>query len=129
MITARMGTAVPNVSFMWLEVTGTCQLQCVHCYADSGPDGSHVSMTARDWRRVIDEAAGIGVKLVQFVGGEPTLYQELPKLIGHALDAGVQVEVFSNLVHVTPTLWDAFERPACGWPVRTTPTIPPSTPQ
>lgn len=30
-------------------------------------------MTAAHWRRVIDEAAGLGVDMVQFIGGEPTL--------------------------------------------------------
>lgn len=105
------GTAVPGVSFMWLEVTGRCQLQCAHCYADSGPYGMHEVMTAADWRRVIDQAAGIGVSMVQFIGGEPTLYPELPELVDHTLAVGVQVEVFSNLVHVTPALGDTFDRP------------------
>lgn len=100
-----------GVSFVWLEVTGRCQLECVHCYADSGPSGTHGVMTAWDWRRVIDQAAGLGVSMVQFIGGEPTLYPQLSALVGHALAAGVQVEVFSNLVHVAPTLWETFSRP------------------
>ncbi len=100
-----------GVSFMWLEITGRCQLECVHCYAESGPAGSHGSMTLIDWRRVIDQAAGLGVSIVQFIGGEPTLHPELPALVGHALAIGVQVEVFSNLVHVTPVLWETFGQP------------------
>lgn len=99
-----------GVSFVWLELTGRCQLQCVHCYADSSPAGTHGVMTAGDWRRVIDQAAELGVSMVQFIGGEPTLHPELPALVDHALAAGVQVEVFSNLVHVTPTLWEIFGR-------------------
>src|SRR4029077_7398440 len=32
------GMAVdPRLSFLWLEVTGKCQLACEHCYAESGP--------------------------------------------------------------------------------------------
>ena len=100
-----------GVSFLWLELTGRCQLECVHCYAESGPAGTHGSMTVSDWRRVIDEAADLGVGAVQFIGGEPTLYPALPELVDHALAAGVQVEVFSNLVHVTPVLWECFGRP------------------
>lgn len=67
-------------------------------------------MTAADWRRVIEQAAELGVSMVQFIGGEPTLYPQLPALVDHALAAGVHVEVFSNLVHVTPVLWDTFGR-------------------
>jgi MoaA/NifB/PqqE/SkfB family radical SAM enzyme len=68
-------------------------------------------MTTADWQRVIDEAAGLGVAIVQFIGGEPTLHRDLPELMSHAVARGVQVEVFSNLVHVTPMLWEMFERP------------------
>ncbi|MFI5736094.1 radical SAM protein [Kribbella sp. NPDC051587] len=100
-----------EVSFVWLEITGKCQLQCVHCYAESGPGGSHGVMETGDWIRVIDEVAGLGVSMVQFIGGEPTLHPALPVLLEHALRVGVEVEVFSNLVHVTPALWELFALP------------------
>jgi organic radical activating enzyme len=101
---------VSDVSFMWLELTGKCQLECSHCYADSGPTGTHGSMTDGDWRRVIDQAADSGVSMVQFIGGEPTLHPGLPELLHYALSRRLEVEVFSNLVHVTPVLWEAFGR-------------------
>lgn len=99
-----------SVSFLWLEITGKCQLTCVHCYADSGPNGSHGSMAKADWLRVIDEGADLGVSMVQFIGGEPTLHPHLPDFIERARSHGIAVEVFSNLVHVTPTLWETFSR-------------------
>jgi MoaA/NifB/PqqE/SkfB family radical SAM enzyme len=100
-----------ELRFAWLEITGACQLSCAHCYAESGPTGTQGTMSADDWRRVIDQAAALGVRLVQFIGGEPTMHPELPCLVDHALGRGVEVEVFSNLVHVTPQLWDTFSRP------------------
>lgn len=99
------------LEFFWAEVTGRCQLQCVHCYADSGPTGTHGTMTATDWTAAISQAAQLGARMVQFIGGEPTLHPALAELIGHALDAGLQVEVYSNLVHVPPALWEVFCRP------------------
>ncbi len=100
-----------GVRFVWLEITGRCQLECVHCYAESGPEGTHGSMTTADWRRVIDQAARLGVGTVQFIGGEPTLHPDLPGLVDHAGAAGVGVEVFSNLVHVSPAMWETFSQP------------------
>lgn len=100
-----------SAEFLWLEITGKCQLACTHCYADSGPDGGHGAMFTADWRGVIDEAAILGVRTVQFIGGEPTLHPDLVELIEHALWSGLGVEVFSNLVHVTPRQWAVFERP------------------
>ncbi|WP_157368088.1 radical SAM/SPASM domain-containing protein [Alloactinosynnema sp. L-07] len=100
-----------RISFLWLELTGFCQLECDHCYAGSGPSGTHGSMTRADWLRVIDQAAAAGVGMVQFIGGEPTLHPDLRELIAHALAAGLEVEVFTNLVHVTAPLWEMFTRP------------------
>lgn len=104
-------TTVAPLSFLWLELTGRCQLACRHCYADSSPAGSHGWMTSADWVRVIDEAPEWGVRLVQFIGGEPTLHPALPELIDHALSRALAVEVFTNLVHISDELWDTFAQP------------------
>lgn len=100
-----------SLRFVWLEITGRCQLECTHCYADSGPKGTHGRMTDIDWHRVIEDAACLGVVTVQFIGGEPTLHPALPRLVGHALAHRMGVEVFTNLVHVTDRMWDTFTRP------------------
>jgi MoaA/NifB/PqqE/SkfB family radical SAM enzyme len=100
-----------RLSFLWLEITGRCQLACRHCYAESGPRGTHGSMTTSEWMRVIDEAGDLGALTALFIGGEPTLHPDLPALIGHALGEGMQVEVFSNLVHVAEHLWRILESP------------------
>jgi MoaA/NifB/PqqE/SkfB family radical SAM enzyme len=57
---------------------------------------------------VIAEAAAYGVRNVQFIGGEPTLRPDLPSLIKHADDSGLDVEVFTNLVVVPDRLWACF---------------------
>lgn len=100
-----------RIGFAWLEITSKCQLLCEHCYADSGPGGTHGTMRSRDWRRVIDQLAEQGVSMVQFIGGEPTLHPDLPALAGHALDRGLRVEIFSNLVRVPAEVWELLERP------------------
>ncbi|MBV9012708.1 MAG: radical SAM protein [Pseudonocardiales bacterium] len=103
--------ATAALSFLWLEITGKCQLRCIHCYAESGPRGTHGAMKPGDWRRVIDEAATLGTRTVQFIGGEPTLHPAISELIGHVLSRGMIVEVFSNLVHVSSHLWSVFSQP------------------
>jgi MoaA/NifB/PqqE/SkfB family radical SAM enzyme len=100
------------LDFLWLEITGRCQLECVHCYAASGPRGSHGIMTEWDWCRVIDQAAALGVRMVQFIGGEPTLHPGLPALMERALTGGMTVEVYTNLVGVGQRLWRVLERPS-----------------
>ncbi|MEU5302206.1 radical SAM protein [Streptomyces noursei] len=102
--------ATMRVKSLALEITGQCQNTCKsHCYAQSGPMNSHGTMTRDDWFALLDQAAGLGVTMVQYIGGEPTLHPYLPQLIGRALSLGMRVEVFSNLVHIRPSMWQAFE--------------------
>ncbi|MBP2325173.1 MoaA/NifB/PqqE/SkfB family radical SAM enzyme [Kibdelosporangium banguiense] len=100
-----------RVSYLALELTGRCQLRCVHCYADSSPLGGHGTMTADDWRRVIDGAVHHGLQMVQFIGGEPSLHPSFAVLVRYALDAGLRVGVFTNLLHVGENLWRLYETP------------------
>ncbi|RBQ17925.1 radical SAM protein [Spongiactinospora rosea] len=95
----------------WWEITGRCQLTCRHCYAASGPDRSHGTMTVSDWYRVITQTRASGATMGQFIGGEPTLHPALPELVRHALDMGMEVEIYTNLVHVTPVMWETFRLP------------------
>src|SRR5215475_12921484 len=74
-----------TVQRIWAELTGKCQLACIHCYADSGPSGSHGKMTAQDWMKVIDDAKSLGAGMVQFIGGEPTMHPQFPAILRHAL--------------------------------------------
>jgi MoaA/NifB/PqqE/SkfB family radical SAM enzyme len=100
-----------RLGYLALEITGRCQLACTHCYADSGPHRTHGVLDTGDWLRLLDQAAGMGVRGVQLIGGEPTLRPDLPVLVEHALALGMQVEVYSNLAHMTSALWALCSRP------------------
>ncbi|MCM2420317.1 radical SAM/SPASM domain-containing protein [Streptomyces sp. RKAG293] len=106
-----MSTALEGILSVELEITGTCQLRCSHCCTDSGPKVSAGAMTRANWQQVIADIAKLGIPAVQFIGGEPTLSPHLPRFIDQALDAGLKVEVYSNLTHVRPGIWSALNRP------------------
>ncbi|MGH8919937.1 MAG: radical SAM protein, partial [Actinomycetes bacterium] len=80
---------VVRIWFLWCELTSRCQLSCQHCYAESGPAGAHGLMRPVDWARVLNQATELGVRMVQFIGGEPTLYPDLAHLVDHALRRGL----------------------------------------
>ncbi|MEU8801218.1 radical SAM protein [Spirillospora sp. NPDC048819] len=101
-------STVPRM--LWLDLTRKCQLECTHCYNDSGPAGTHGTMFREDWIRVIDQAWDSGVVWIQLIGGEPTMHPDAVELLCHALDLGMAVEVYSNLVHVSAAWWDLFQR-------------------
>jgi MoaA/NifB/PqqE/SkfB family radical SAM enzyme len=102
---------VAGIRSVELEITGRCQLSCTHCCTSSGPKVSSGAMSPQNWLDVITDVAALGIPAVQFIGGEPTLTPYLPQYIDHALDHGLKVEVYSNLTHVRPGLWKAFEKP------------------
>ena len=77
-----------------LELTHRCPLHCPYC---SNP----LNLTAREselpvsaWKRVIREAAEMGVLQAGFSGGEPLLYSQVAELISVARENGV----YSNLI-------------------------------
>lgn len=102
--------AAATAGLLWLDLTRKCQLACGHCHNGSGPDGTHGSMSAEDWRRVLDEAASAGVPRVQFTGGEVTMHPDAPTLIEYALKLGLAVEVYSNMVHLNEDWWNLLRR-------------------
>jgi MoaA/NifB/PqqE/SkfB family radical SAM enzyme len=96
--------------FLWLELTNKCNLACAHCYAESGPQPSRKDvLTTTDYRRLLEEAAVLGCRSVQFIGGEPTLHRGLPELISHARRLGYDtIEVFSNGTVLPDSLLSCF---------------------
>lgn len=105
------GQSAPTpIGFLWLEITNQCNLQCGHCYADSGPyAGQGDRLVLADYLRLISESYSLGSREVQFIGGEPTLNRDLPKLIRHAAKIGYTfIEVFSNLTHLSDELVQCF---------------------
>jgi pyrroloquinoline quinone biosynthesis protein E len=61
-------------------------------------------MSTEDWKRVLDQAAALGVLQVHFSGGEPLARSDLPDLVRHA----AQVELYSNIITSGVMLTDAL---------------------
>ena len=102
--------APPDAGFMWFDITRKCQLNCVHCYNESGPTGTHGTMSRAHWFSLMDEAVRSGTRGIQIIGGEPTMHPDFAELVTHARKIGLAVEVFSNLVTIRDDWWDMFKR-------------------
>ena len=93
-----------------LELTNLCNLECTHCYANSGPREKLTRhMTIERWLEVIDEVGKMGCKSLQFIGGEPTTHPGLPRLLRAAVEAGIsQIQVYTNGFSVSDKLMTIF---------------------
>ncbi len=77
-----------------MALTFRCQNNCVHCYAG----GSHETdeLTTEQWKQVIDKLQGVGVFILTFTGGEPTLRDDLPELLSYGQNKGLVTGLVTN---------------------------------
>ena len=77
-----------------LALTFRCQNNCNHCYA-GGPHETP-ELTTEQWKEVIDRLHQIGVFILTFTGGEPTLREDLPELLLYGQNKGLVTGLISN---------------------------------
>ena len=82
----RAGDVVPKQAaerrpiVVW-NITRACNLKCVHCYNDSGPEKAANELETKEAKGVLDDLAGFGVPCVLFSGGEPLMRGDLFELL------------------------------------------------
>jgi radical SAM protein with 4Fe4S-binding SPASM domain len=78
------------------NVTRTCNLHCLHCYSDSELRSYRGELTTAKARLMIEDLAHFGVRALVLAGGEPLMRPDLPRLISHAHEHGLWVELWTN---------------------------------
>lgn len=76
------------------ELTHRCPLACPYCSNPLNLERAAGELSEEDWRRVLAEAAALGVLQVHFSGGEPMARRDLLALIG----AANKDRLYSNLI-------------------------------
>ena len=84
------------------NITRTCNLRCVHCYADSHAQVYPGELTREQCFGVIDDLAEYGVSALLLSGGEPLLHPHLPELLERATQRGLKVTISTNGTRITP---------------------------
>jgi radical SAM protein with 4Fe4S-binding SPASM domain len=94
---------------MDMALTFRCQNNCVHCYA-GGPHETP-ELTTEQWKMVIDKLSSIGVFILTFTGGEPTLRDDLPELLQYTQNKGMVSGLITNGRHLKDKAYvDALEK-------------------
>jgi len=106
----HLNPGAQQLEFIWLELTSRCNLNCVHCYAESSPHPQTPdTLVTQDYFNLLDSAASLGCRKVQFIGGEPTIVKELPDFIVHARHRGFEfIEVYTNATRISEQLLSCF---------------------
>ncbi len=77
------------------DFTHQCNLQCKHCYSNSGK-AQEGELTTEQALEVVDQIADAGVIALAFSGGEPLTRKDFFEVARHAADRGLYVSVASN---------------------------------
>lgn len=86
-----------------IEVTGACNMDCPFCYNANTFGRSKTNLAFGQVERVIDEMTELGIPVVRFTGGEPTLHPELGKMVAYAREQKLYVKVNTNATAGIPS--------------------------
>jgi len=102
----------PRLRALDIELTERCDNACQHCYINLPADDAaqQRELTTADWKRILAEAAGLGVLSVRFTGGEPLLRADFAEIYEYARRLGLRVTLFTNARRVTSELVALFQR-------------------
>lgn len=92
------------------NITRTCNLRCVHCYADSHAQKYPGELSLEQCLGVIDDLADYRVNALLLSGGEPLLHPHLPELLQHATARGLKVTISTNGTRITPEYAALFKQ-------------------
>jgi len=78
------------------NVTRSCNLHCVHCYARAVEKSREREMSHEEGLALLDDLAEFGVPVVLFSGGEPLARPDLLDLAKYAVNKGMRAVISTN---------------------------------
>lgn len=85
------------------NTTQACNINCLHCYRDAGTRQADELSTA-EGKKLLNEIAVAGFKIMVFSGGEPLLRPDIFELISHAKSLGLRPVLGTNGTIITAQL-------------------------
>jgi len=83
------------------NLTQSCNLKCVHCYAHATTRASANELTTAAGKLLIDDIAQFGTPVILFSGGEPLIRKDLPELAEYAVKKGMRAVISTNGTLIT----------------------------
>ena len=83
------------------NITKRCNLYCEHCYRDSSNQYFKDELTVEEGKKLIDEIAKAGFKILILSGGEPLMREDLFEFASYAKQAGLRPVLGTNGTLIT----------------------------
>jgi PqqA peptide cyclase len=94
----------PRPFSLLCELTYRCPLQCPYCSNPLDFARHTGELSTDEWKRVLSEAATLGVIQAHFSGGEPLLLADVPEIIRHARKEGLYTNLSTGGTLLTEEL-------------------------
>ena len=79
-----------------MAITSRCNSNCMYCSFRSGLSKNKIDIELSTIKRIIDELAEIGVRVLTFTGGEPLLRKDLPEACRYAKSKNMTIHITTN---------------------------------
>ena len=83
------------------NITRSCNLKCVHCYAQAKDQSFDNELTTEEGKNLIDNLSLFKVPVLLLSGGEPTIRKDLPELAAYAIEKGMRAVISTNGTLIT----------------------------
>lgn len=106
----RAQVALDRLETLWLNTGSLCNIECGHCYMESGPKKDVLAyLRLNHVQAYLDEikALGLPVREIGITGGEPFMNPDIIEILDASLRAGFEVLVLTNAMK---PLWQKREK-------------------
>lgn len=91
----RLGIKSPIVAN--IKITNKCNLRCKMC-SDDIRTAEQKEINLEEWKNKIDELKKLGIRVIIFEGGEPTLRKEIEEFHNEVRGEGIYKKIKNNLL-------------------------------
>ena len=84
-----------KVFIVQIESTKACPQLCKYCYRDSKPNSPH-GLSSEKIREILDSAANMEVKMIDWLGGDPLIRPDWKDLCKYASDLGMINNIWTS---------------------------------
>lgn len=89
-------TLIPPPYLISYAITRKCNLKCKHCYSEATEEPAPDELSTEEAKRLLDDIANWGIKLLIFDGGEPLYRDDFFDIARHGSTKGLRVVIGSN---------------------------------
>ncbi|MDI6888583.1 MAG: heme b synthase [Methanocellales archaeon] len=83
------------------ELTGACNLECVHCRASATKTPSSDELSTEEAKHLIDDIASFAKPIIILSGGEPLVRDDVYEIAKYGMDKGLRMVLATNGILVT----------------------------